>query len=214
MPSLMPRSGITRRQWLHRCLYGSSGLAISLLTACNRGKMADNEAESPVDSSADSSKATPLTLTSPSLQAAFIPPQFTCDGANHSPELSWSNPPAQTQSWLLLLESEASAQPSAQPLGKLYWLVYDLPASLSHLPAALPNQPFLSQGGLQAKNDFGQYGYRGPCPADGSDRYQLRLYAVRSLLDLPPGVSPAAVKAALQSQILAETRLSLRVAPA
>lgn len=203
MPTQMPTqmlTRMTRRRWL----YGSLMLVVSWLAACNRGKWVDNEAKSPVASS----NAKPLMLTSPSLQAASMPPQFTCDPANQSPALSWNAPPAGTQSWLLLLESEASP-------AKLHWLVYDLPASLRQLPAGLPNQPFLTQGGLQAKNDFGEYGYRSPCrSAAQNSSYSFSLYALKSLLDLPPGVSPSEVRAALQAQILAEVSLSFQVSPA
>jgi len=197
---------ITRRGWL--C---GMGLAVSLLVACNRGKLVDNRAKlSPSAASGSASSAAPLTLTSPSIQpTAFIPAQFTCDGANQSPALRWSNPPEGTQSWVVMLESSG-------PTPQVSWLIYDLPASLDQLPAALPNQPFLTQGGLQAKNDFGQYGYRGPCRSssngtgDGAISYLLRLYAVGALLDLPPGVSPNEVITALQTQVLAETSLTIR----
>lgn len=142
-------------------------------------------------------------LTSPTFATnALIPAEFTCDGANQSPALSWDDPPAATQSLTLVMED------SDAPNGPfLHWLIYDLPAQLRTLPAAVPAQPFLMQGGVQGKNDFGQYGYRGPCPPGGTHRYWFRLYAVDKLLDLPPGVSHAAVRAALENHILAEAEL-------
>jgi Raf kinase inhibitor-like YbhB/YbcL family protein len=185
---------ITRR----RCLYGGS-MAASLLTACSHNKLADNVAKI--------LQLQPLELTSPSFEAAaFLPLEFTCD-AGQSPPLRWSAPPAQTQSWLLLLES-ASKQPP-----KLHWLVYDLPVARRALPAAQPAQPFLTQGGLQARNDFGQYGYRAPCVQDGVSDYIFRLYALKNLLDLPPGVSLTELRAAFQPQILATASLPVRYAP-
>jgi len=204
---------ITRRGWL--CGMGLAvSLPVSLLVACNRSKLVDNRPKlSPSAASGSVSSAIPLTLTSSSFQStAFIHSQFTCDGANQSPALNWSAPPEGTQSWVVMLESSGS-------IPQVHWLIYDLPASLGQLPAALPNQPFLTQGGLQAKNDFGQYGYRGPCRSsnngtgDGATSYLLRLYAVGALLDLPPGASTNEIRTALQSQILAETSLTIRYRP-
>jgi len=194
---------ITRRG----CLYGM-GLAVSLLVACNRSKLVDNRPKLSPNAVPNAAPDTlQLTLTSPGVQStAFIPSQFTCDGANQSPPLTWSAPPKGTQSWVILLEASGQTP-------RVHWLIYDLPASLRQLPAAVPDQPFLTQGGLQAKNDFGQYGYRGPCQADSADSYLLKLYAVSSLLDLPPGVRPRELRAALQSQILAETSLTIRYPP-
>ncbi len=176
-----------------RLLRGWIGLGSgALLVACRRNSV-NNSQQSPQRSQVQ------LELASPDFEAeAFIPVQFTCDGANQSPALTWATPPTGTQSWALFLQSDQ---------GKIYWAIYDLPADLRSLPAAIPTQPFLKLGGVQAKNDSGQYGYQGPC-SDGS--YLFKLYAVDTLLDLPPGVTSAEVEPALKSRILAESTLKIR----
>ncbi len=142
-------------------------------------------------------------FTSPAFPAeAFIPIEFTCDGADRSPALSWTAPPAKTQSLTLIVED-----PDAPNGLFVHWVLYDLPVQLQNLPAAMPTQPFLSSGGIQGKNDFGAYGYRGPCPPSGTHRYWFKLYAVDKLLDLPPGVSVQAVRAALKDHALAVAQL-------
>lgn len=169
----------------------------SLLAACGRSNSADR-------SSTDITQ-TPQTfkLTSPAFEAdAFIPAEFTCDGADQSPALSWETPPSQTQSLALFVED-----PDAPSGTFVHWVVYDLPTQTRSLPAAIPNQPFLTPGGVQSKNDFGQYGYRGPCPPSGTHRYFFKLYAVDIVLDLPPGTPHAKVSAALKGHILAEAEL-------
>lgn len=169
------------------------GLMAGWLVACDRRTSTDNQLKAPQT----------FKLTSPAFEAeAFIPPEFTCDGANQSPALTWEAPPPETQSLVLLVQD-----PDAPNGIFIHWVIYDLPPQLRSLPAAIPNQPFLTEGGVQAKNDFGQYGYRGPCPPGGTHRYFFLLYAVDTLLDLPPGTMHTEVQEALKGHILAEAKL-------
>jgi Raf kinase inhibitor-like YbhB/YbcL family protein len=195
---------LNRRRLLWSWISLGSG---ALLVACRRNSV-DNNQQVPQSSQMQ------LELSSPAFEAeAFIPVQFTCDGANQSPALTWTAPPPETQSWTLMLRSDllqsgtSQSGPSQSGTSKTGWTIYDLPVSLRSLPAAIPSRPFLATGGVQAKNESGQYGYQGPC-ADGS--YSFRLYAVNTLLDLPPGVTSAEVETALESHILAESTLKVR----
>jgi Raf kinase inhibitor-like YbhB/YbcL family protein len=187
----MARS-IGRRRLLQWLVAGLGG--VLLLTACDQtNRLDDNQIKAPQT----------FKLTSPAFEAeAFIPAEFTCDGADRSPALSWEAPPEATQSLALILED-----PDAPGKPFVHWAIYDLPPDLRQLPAAIPNQPFLTQGGVQGKNDFGQYGYRGPCPPKGTHRYFFKLYAVDKVLDLPPGVTQAEVQTALKDHILATAEL-------
>lgn len=188
----MARS-IDRRRLLQWVTVGLGGL---LLIACDQTKnSADNRLKAPQ-----------IKLTSPAFEAeAFIPAQFTCDGSDQSPALRWDIPPEGTQSLAIILEDLDA------PNGTfVHWVLYDLPPDQRELPAAIPNQPFLTTGGVQGKNDFGQYGYRGPCPPNGVHRYFFKLYAVDTVLDLPPGVTQAEVQAALKDHILAGAELMAR----
>jgi Raf kinase inhibitor-like YbhB/YbcL family protein len=178
-----------------------------LLTACKFGNSPDNRTKQPQRQSTQLQFQ--LQLKSPDLEAkAFIPRQFTCDGANQSPDLSWTAPPQGTQSWALFLTSEI----------KTHWVIYDLPLDQRSLPAAIPNQPFLTQGGIQAKNDFGSYGYQGPCTdaptgtatSKATSSYVFKLYAVDTILDLPPGTTAPEVQTALQNHILTTASLTVR----
>ncbi|NJO79218.1 MAG: YbhB/YbcL family Raf kinase inhibitor-like protein [Cyanobacteria bacterium RM1_2_2] len=142
-----------------------------------------------------------MQLTSPAFATdGLIPSEFTCDGADRSPALNWDNPPAETKSFTLVL-THLDASP---PL--IHWVLYDLPPDTRSLPAAIPTQPFLTAG-VQGKNDFGQYGYRGPCLPENEQRYAFKLYAVDTVLDLPPGSAYPDIMAALAGQVLAEAEL-------
>src|SRR6202008_732582 len=58
-----------------------------------------------------------------------IPKQFTCEGADISPALSWNDPPSGTKSFALIVDD-----PDA-PVGDwVHWVVYNLPVTLRALP--------------------------------------------------------------------------------
>lgn len=180
---------IGRRRILQQ-FSGLSGLGV-LLAACDRDSRGDNKIQAPQT----------MQLTSPAFAAdGLIPIEYTCDGADHSPALSWDDPPTGTESFTLVLV-DLDASPSF-----IHWVLYDLPPDTRSLPAAIPTQPFLAAG-VQGKNDFGQYGYRGPCSPENEHRYAFKLYAVNTVLDLPPGVTHSEVISALEGQVLAEAAL-------
>jgi Raf kinase inhibitor-like YbhB/YbcL family protein len=141
-----------------------------------------------------------LNLTSTTFQGDTIPKQCTCDGAESSPEFSWSAPPARTQSLTLIAYDKDS------PFGYSFthWLLYDLPADKRELPEAVPKQPQLSDGSLQGPNDFDKPGYAGPCPPGHSaHRYAFTLYALDTKLNLPPHASRKQIEKAIEGHVLA-----------
>lgn len=127
-----------------------------------------------------------------------IPTKYTCDGEEVSPALQWDAPPENTQSLVLIADD-----PDAPGRTFVHWVIYDLPPDLRQLPEALPPDPILSKGGVHGKNDFNRYGYGGPCPPRGTHRYFFKLYALDTLLDLPPGAEKAEVLTAMEGHILA-----------
>ena len=97
-----------------------------------------------------------------------IPPEFTCDGRDISPQLSWSDFPKETKSFALSLED-----PDA-PMGTfIHWLVYDIPKNVINIPRGT-----LLAGAKQLQNDFGNEEYGGPCPPSGTHRYIFMIYAL------------------------------------
>jgi hypothetical protein len=133
---------------------------------------------------------------------SFIPSKYTCDGANISPPLSWDAPPAETESLALIVDD-----PDA-PVGIfVHWVVYDLPPETLHIPENIAPQATLLKGGSHGKNDFGNLGYGGPCPPNGTHRYFFRLYALDRTLSLQSGATKAQVEAAMNGHILAAAEL-------
>ena len=140
-----------------------------------------------------------LQLSSTSFKAGEeIPRKFTCDGADGSPELSWTAPPTGTQSFALIMDD-----PDA-PVGTFtHWVLYDLPAQTSTLAEGVSKIDELPAGGRQGRNDFRKIGYGGPCPPPGKPhRYFFKLYAVDRMLSLKPGSSKEDIERAMQGHIL------------
>jgi Raf kinase inhibitor-like YbhB/YbcL family protein len=129
-----------------------------------------------------------------------IPKQFTCDGADLSPALEWSAPPAGTQSFALIADD-----PDA-PVGTwVHWVAFNLPAGLRSLPQGVPKQEQLADGALQGRNDFGRIGFGGPCPPPGkAHRYFFKLYALDTKLSLKSGATRKDVERAMQNHVLAQ----------
>ena len=144
-----------------------------------------------------------LTITSPAFsEGEMIPRQYTCDGPDVSPELSWSGVPKGTKSLVLICDD-----PDA-PMGTwVHWVLFNIPPGETGLPAQVPPEPTLSNGARHGTNDFRRLGYGGPCPPGGTHRYFFKLYALDTELDLESGATKAQVEEAMQGHIWAEGQL-------
>lgn len=132
-----------------------------------------------------------------------IPKQFTCDGPDVSPQLSWKDAPPATQSFALIVDD-----PDAPAGTWVHWVLYDLPANARELPAGIEKQEQLRDGALQGRNDFRKIGYAGPCPPRGKPhRYYFKLYSLDRKLDLKGGATKADLEAAMKGRILKQTDL-------
>ncbi len=143
-------------------------------------------------------------IVSPAFSAGgTIPKKFTCDGANNSPQLTWTDPPAKTQSFALIMDD-----PDA-PVGTwVHWVIYDLPANARELAEGVSKQEQLPSGATQGRNDFGKIGYGGPCPPPGkAHRYFFKLYALDAKLGLKFGATKSDVERSMQAHLLAQTEL-------
>ncbi len=134
---------------------------------------------------------------------AEVPRKYTCDGADVSPPLTWSNPPDGAKAWALVCDD-----PDAPGGTWVHWVIYDLPADTTRLAEGIPTQESLPNGAKQGVNDFKRVGYGGPCPPHGpAHRYFFKLYA----LDRPTNLKPRATKqqllAAIKGHIVGEAQL-------
>lgn len=144
-----------------------------------------------------------LTLTSPAIgHGQTIPKKYTCDGPDVSLPLAWSDPPAGTQSFALIADD-----PDAPSGMWVHWVLYDLPAESRDLPDGVPHDKTLPNGSKQGRNDFGRFGYGGPCPPPGRPhRYFFTLYALDGKLNLAPGATKAQLVKTLEGHTLGQAQ--------
>lgn len=142
-----------------------------------------------------------LNVTSTSFaEGGAMPKQFTCDGANTSPALSWSAAPDKTQSFSVIASDQDS------PITFVHWVVYNLPPTTTQIPEAIHSQQ-LPQGALQGTTDFDAVGYGGPCPPTGTHRYNFTIYALDSMMQAPSGANAKELRKAMNGHVLAEGNL-------
>ncbi len=140
----------------------------------------------------------PFRLATPAFsQGGAIPVKYTCSGADVSPPLQWTAPPAGAKSLALVVDD-----PDAPSGTWIHWLLYNIPARAGGLREGLSTSPQLSRGMLQGRNSFGKIGYGGPCPPRGQvHRYFFRLYALDTMLPLKAGASRAELDSAMQGHL-------------
>jgi len=146
-----------------------------------------------------------LKLTSSSIEAdADIPAKYSCDGANVSPALAWTDAPAATKAFALIMDDPDT------PKGTVtHWLIYDVPAGAHSLPEGVPTNKKLPDGSMQGKNVRGKSGYTGPCPERGgpAHHYFFKVYALDAKTNLKPNAKREELDAAMKGHILAEAEL-------
>ncbi len=114
-----------------------------------------------------------INVTSPAFEnGKRIPVEYTCDGANASPELKWSFT-GKVKSFAV-----TCTDPDAPGGTFVHWLIYNIPADARVLPRGMSSAPRQPEG-IQGYADFGSVGYGGPCPPPGKPhRYYFTVYAL------------------------------------
>lgn len=159
------------------------------------------------------SQTTYFKMTSPAFQdngmmaikyAGKNPANPNCVGENVSPPLEWSNAPAGTKSFALIMFD----QEGRLGLGVTHWLAYGIPASITSLPEGVANQEVKSfANGL---NVLKKTEYLGGCPPKGTGphHYVFTLIATSLAPDaLKPGLTQPQLLESIGSNALGATGL-------
>jgi Raf kinase inhibitor-like YbhB/YbcL family protein len=135
-----------------------------------------------------------------------IPAELTCEGADRSPALDWTDAPAGTKSFALIVDDPDAPDPDAPKMTWVHWVLYDLPANVRALPGGIGTAA-LPPGTREGTNDWKRTGYGGPCPPIGRHRYFHKLYALDTTLGDLGHPAKAALEKAMDGHVLGKAEL-------
>jgi Raf kinase inhibitor-like YbhB/YbcL family protein len=132
-----------------------------------------------------------------------IPARFTCDGDDRVPPLAWSDAPAGTRSFALVVDDPDAPDPAAPKMTWVHWVVYNLPPDTQ----ALAEGGRLPAGAHSGLNDWHRTGWGGPCPPVGRHRYFFKLYALDTALPEMRAPTKAILEQAMAGHVLVQAEL-------
>ena len=125
-----------------------------------------------------------------------------CVGENVSPALSWSNPPADTKSFaILVIDPEGRA-----PAGVAHWVAYGIPASTTGFAEGEVSGP--SSKYVGGKSTMSLPNYMGPCTPAGVGFHHYTFILMATDLEptaLAPGLTREELTTALTGHVKGST---------
>ena len=103
-----------------------------------------------------------------------------CPGQNVSPPLTWSNAPAVTKSFAILMYDIDGGN----GLGSVHWVAYEIPATKTSMAEGEASQKV--GGWVGGKNSIGHDHYFGPCGPAGHAPHHYSITVIAT--DIAPGV--------------------------
>ncbi len=169
----------------------AAGLALALLLPATA--LAQRPATIAVESS---------TLTTGQMMSR----EYTPDGRNVSPPLTWRNVPPGTRQMAVICEDRGAGNPPPW----VHWIVYNIPGTARGLPEGIPFDPSDAmpvglEGAAQGNNNWGLPMYRGPAPPPGTvHEYDFTVFALDVELDLPPGLTRADLLRVINGHVIGQ----------
>jgi Raf kinase inhibitor-like YbhB/YbcL family protein len=149
-----------------------------------------------------------IVVQSPTLRDGEpMPRQYTPDGRNLSPPITWSNLPAGTRQLVVLCEDFGAGNPPPW----VHWIIYNIPATATGLPEGVPIDPSNPEtpmpaeitGAVQGLNGWKLAMYRGPAPPAGEPHlYNFVVYALDAELNLRPNLTRQLVLEAIEGHVI------------
>lgn len=160
----------------------------------------------------DGARADPFTLTSPAFAdgsamakkyAGYHPDrQPPCGGENVSPPLAWSNPPAGTKSFAIVMQDPDGGR----GVGSNHWVAYGIPATRTGLKEGEASEP--PKEWTSGKNTIGTDHYFGPCGPAGDAPHHYIITVIAT------SVEPGQLRPGLTREELLQTLRGKALAPA
>jgi hypothetical protein len=153
-----------------------------------------------------------VTVESPTMKSGeMMPRDYTPDGRNISPPLTWRNVPAGTREFAVLCEDYDAGNPP--PF--VHWVIYRIPGTATGVPEGVPidtrvAMPASIAGAVQGASGFQRRAmYRGPAPPAGRPHvYHFVVYALDAALDLAPGLTRAELLEAIDGHVIGKGEMT------
>ena len=135
--------------------------------------------------------------------------EYTPDGRNLSPPLTWANLPEGTREIAVICADFGAGNPPPW----VHWIIYGIPATAPGLPEGLPIQPGQVMpddiaGAIQGHNGWRRPYYRGPAPPLGTPHlYHFTVYALDEELGLGPRLTREDLLEAMEGHIIGRGEL-------
>jgi len=135
-------------------------------------------------------------------QRGSIPKNYTGEGKDVSPPLSWSNVPEGTRSFALICHDPDAPLVTPGAYGFVHWVLYNIPASVTQFPE---DEKSYTSG----VNSFGRNGYGGPMPPEGHGihHYFFWILALDVESELGPGLSMEELLKEIEPNVIGMNRL-------
>jgi Raf kinase inhibitor-like YbhB/YbcL family protein len=151
-----------------------------------------------------------IVVDSPTMTAGqMMPREYTPDGRNVSPPLTWTNLPAGTRELAVVCEDFDAGNPPPW----VHWVIYKVPPTAKGLPEGIPIDPSAEmpaeiRGAMQGSNGWRRSIYRGPAPPPGKPHlYHFVVYALDAALDVKPGLSRQDLMNAMKGHVIGQGEL-------
>ena len=182
----------------------AAAITLSMLTACAMMQ----ESEGPATAFRLTSPGMPDNSKLPAKAAGNFAKNANCTGQNVSPALAWSNAPANTKSFAIILDDQAGRN----GLGVSHAVIYGIPATTtSFAEGALGGAS--ANGFVPGKNLLGSH-WLGPCPPKGNAPQHYVMTMIATSLEpneLPAGLTrPELLKALEGGKALRAASLTFR----
>ncbi len=185
---------------------GGGGIALSGCTGVRRDG-SDRPTETKSTKTTGRTNTTTEFTTNAFGEGGSVPTRFTCSGRDVSPPLEIASVPDEAKSLAIVVDD-----PDAPSGTFTHWLLWNLPPGTTTVPKAVPQEKTVGSldGARQGTNDFGDIGYRGPCPpkGDGPHTYRFTLYVLERELELDAGAKRDALFGAMDGVRLGRARFT------
>lgn len=148
-----------------------------------------------------------LELKSPAFaHGEKIPRRFGYTEEDVNPPFEIRGVPEGTRSLALVMDDPDAVEPA----GKIWdhWVLWNIEPNTSQI-----GEDEKPPGAVEGKNDYGDRGYGGPNPPDGEHTYKFKLYALDTVLDLPPGAKKEELRKEMKGHVIDKTLLEGTYAP-